>query len=52
MQDRGKGSYYRVLHQEISKNLEKGRVKEVLLRDDEEVARKALELKKRLRVIA
>ncbi|RPA92349.1 hypothetical protein L873DRAFT_198975 [Choiromyces venosus 120613-1] len=42
----------RVPHKEVSQNLEKGLVMEVLPRDDEEVARKALEFKKRLMVIA
>jgi len=36
----------------MSKRLEKGRVKKVMLKDDDEAARKALQLEKRLREIA
>ncbi|PUU77670.1 Rrp15p-domain-containing protein [Tuber borchii] len=42
----------RVLREEKRKELEKGRVREVVPKDDDEAARKALELEKRLRKTA
>ncbi|CUS07486.1 unnamed protein product [Tuber aestivum] len=42
----------RVLREERRKELEKGRVREVIPKDDDEAARKALELEKRLRKTA
>lgn len=42
----------RVLREEKRKELEKGRVREVVPKDDDEAAKKALELEKRLRKTA
>jgi len=42
----------RVLHAEMSKRLEKGPMEEVMFKDDEEAARRVLQLEKRLREIA
>ena len=42
----------KVLRAEMSKKLEKGRMKEVMPKDDEEGARKVVQLDKRLREIA